>query len=154
MNDAYYTCAFLVFIFLNFLVFIFLVFHVLFCCLYTFPLLTHHSGAEVREPVGPIHFGGTERATTWMGYMEGAVQGGEQVAAHVVAELLGAAAAKDVFKAASPHVTVKALPLRMGAIERRLPSVPTFWSVIYVCAAVIVVTIAILVLLLLSRADQ
>jgi monoamine oxidase len=44
-------------------------------------------GTALREPVGPIHWAGTETATVWNGYMEGAVESGER-AAHEVIEAL------------------------------------------------------------------
>ena len=44
-------------------------------------------GSALRAPVGRIHFAGTETATDWNGYMEGAVQSGERAAAEVVAGL-------------------------------------------------------------------
>ena len=37
-------------------------------------------GAELREPVGRIHWAGAEHATRWSGYMEGAVRSGEEAA--------------------------------------------------------------------------
>lgn len=37
----------------------------------------------LREPVGRLHFAGTETATEWSGYMEGAVQAGERAAREV-----------------------------------------------------------------------
>ena len=40
-----------------------------------------------RAPIGPIHWAGTETATVWMGYMEGAAQAGERAAREVVAAL-------------------------------------------------------------------
>jgi monoamine oxidase len=42
-------------------------------------------GPALREPVGGIHWAGTETATVWSGYMEGALQAGERVAAEVLA---------------------------------------------------------------------
>jgi monoamine oxidase len=45
------------------------------------------SGRVLREPVGPLHWAGTETATRWCGYMDGAVQSGERAAAEVLAEL-------------------------------------------------------------------
>jgi monoamine oxidase len=42
-------------------------------------------GPALREPLGPIHWAGTETATVWSGYMEGALQAGERVAAEVLA---------------------------------------------------------------------
>jgi monoamine oxidase len=44
-------------------------------------------GHALREPVGPIHWAGTETAQVWSGYMDGAVRSGEQVARTVLAEL-------------------------------------------------------------------
>ena len=44
-------------------------------------------GHAPREPVGPIYWAGTETATTWSGYMDGAVQSGERAAAEVLASL-------------------------------------------------------------------
>ena len=44
-------------------------------------------GPALRDPVGPIHWSGTETATVWNGYMDGAVQSGQRVAREVLAEL-------------------------------------------------------------------
>jgi monoamine oxidase len=44
-------------------------------------------GPALREPVGRIHWAGTETATVWSGYMEGALQAGERVAAEVLGEI-------------------------------------------------------------------
>lgn len=44
-------------------------------------------GAALREPCGRIHWAGTETATEWMGYMDGALQSGERAAAEVIAQL-------------------------------------------------------------------
>ena len=40
-------------------------------------------GRHLRKPVGRIHWAGTETATYWNGYMDGAVSSGERVAAEV-----------------------------------------------------------------------
>jgi monoamine oxidase len=45
-------------------------------------------GAALREPVGRIHWAGTETSEVFCGYVDGAVRSGERVAAEV-AELLG-----------------------------------------------------------------
>jgi monoamine oxidase len=45
------------------------------------------SGPVLREPVGPLHWAGTETATRWCGYMDGAVQSGERAAAEVLEAL-------------------------------------------------------------------
>ncbi len=42
-------------------------------------------GPALRQPVGRIHWAGTETATVWSGYMEGALQAGERAAAEALA---------------------------------------------------------------------
>ena len=37
----------------------------------------------IREPIDCIYFAGTETATMWSGYMEGAIQAGERAAREV-----------------------------------------------------------------------
>ena len=44
-------------------------------------------GPAIRTPVGRIHWAGTETATLWTGYMDGAVRSGERAAAEVLARL-------------------------------------------------------------------
>lgn len=44
-------------------------------------------GPALREPVGGIHWAGTETSTYWMGFMDGAVRSGERVAKEVLAAL-------------------------------------------------------------------
>ena len=44
-------------------------------------------GTQLRAPVGPIHWAGTETATEWVGYFEGAIEAGERAAAAVHASL-------------------------------------------------------------------
>jgi monoamine oxidase len=44
-------------------------------------------GKALREPVGRIHWAGTETATVWNGYMSGAVESGERVAAEILTAL-------------------------------------------------------------------
>jgi monoamine oxidase len=41
-------------------------------------------GTAIRQPVGRIHWAGTETATYWSGYMDGAVSSGERVASEVI----------------------------------------------------------------------
>jgi monoamine oxidase len=40
-------------------------------------------GRVLREPVGRVHWAGTDTATEWNGYMDGAIQAGERAAAEV-----------------------------------------------------------------------
>jgi monoamine oxidase len=44
-------------------------------------------GRALRDPIGPIHWAGTETAAVWNGYMDGAVESGERAAAEVLAAL-------------------------------------------------------------------
>jgi monoamine oxidase len=41
-------------------------------------------GEALRAPVGRLHWAGTETATTWIGYMDGAVQSGQRAAAEIL----------------------------------------------------------------------
>ena len=44
-------------------------------------------GPSVRRPFGRVHWAGTETATYWSGYMDGAVSSGQRAAAEVLAKL-------------------------------------------------------------------
>jgi monoamine oxidase len=44
-------------------------------------------GPAIRNPVGKIHWAGTETSGYWNGYMDGAVRSGERAAAEVLAEI-------------------------------------------------------------------
>lgn len=44
-------------------------------------------GSALREPCGRLHWSGTETATEWMGYLEGAIQSGERAALEVATRL-------------------------------------------------------------------
>ncbi|MCW5890496.1 MAG: flavin monoamine oxidase family protein [bacterium] len=45
-------------------------------------------GPVLREPVGRIHWAGTDSATVWAGYMDGAIESGERAADAVLAGLV------------------------------------------------------------------
>jgi monoamine oxidase len=44
-------------------------------------------GPALRAPLGPLHWAGTETATRWCGFMDGAVRSGERAAAEALAAL-------------------------------------------------------------------
>jgi monoamine oxidase len=46
-------------------------------------------GPALREPVGPLHWAGTETATEWCGYLDGAVRSGHRAAEEVFKALQG-----------------------------------------------------------------
>ena len=51
------------------------------------PGVLHQVGHTLRRPYGRIHFAGTEAATSWPGYMEGALQSGERAGKEVLARV-------------------------------------------------------------------
>jgi monoamine oxidase len=51
------------------------------------PGVWHDFGHLLRQPVGRIHWAGTETATVWTGYMDGAVRSGQRAAREVQAAL-------------------------------------------------------------------
>jgi monoamine oxidase len=51
---------------------------------YAGPGVLHDYSTTLRAPEGPIHWAGTETATFWNGYMEGAVQAGERAAQEIL----------------------------------------------------------------------
>ncbi len=53
------------------------------------PGLLTGCGPALREPVGALHWAGTETATQWCGYIDGAISSGERAAAEVMAALAG-----------------------------------------------------------------
>lgn len=54
-----------------------------YAALFTPGTWTQH-GPALREPVGRIHWAGTETATVWCGYMDGAIQSGERAAQEIL----------------------------------------------------------------------
>ncbi|MBX7431105.1 FAD-dependent oxidoreductase [Mycobacterium sp. Y57] len=53
------------------------------------PLVWTSYGSALSAPIGAIHWAGTDTATHWSAYMEGAVEAGERAAQAVIAELAG-----------------------------------------------------------------
>lgn len=51
------------------------------------PGLMTRAGEGLRRPCGRIHFAGTETATRWAGYLDGAIESGERAAAEVLARV-------------------------------------------------------------------
>ncbi len=54
-----------------------------YAALFTPGAWTQH-GPALRAPVGPVHWAGTETATVWCGYMDGAIQSGERAAHEIL----------------------------------------------------------------------
>ncbi|HXQ61994.1 MAG TPA: flavin monoamine oxidase family protein [Acidimicrobiales bacterium] len=53
------------------------------------PGLLTDFGPALRDPVGPVHWAGTETATEWCGYIDGALSSGVRAAGEVLAALSG-----------------------------------------------------------------
>jgi monoamine oxidase len=63
---------------------------------YTPPGVLTAYGPAIRAPVGPIHWAGTETATVWNGYMDGAIQSGERAAREALAAIVPAGTPQPV----------------------------------------------------------
>jgi monoamine oxidase len=55
------------------------------------PGLWSDAGEALRRPHGRVHWAGTEAATRWAGFFDGAVRSGEEAAARVRQQLTDAA---------------------------------------------------------------
>ncbi|KAM7380233.1 hypothetical protein PAMP_003545 [Pampus punctatissimus] len=84
-------------------------------------ILTQY-GKVLREPVGRLFFAGTETATEWSGYMEGAVQAGERAAREVMCAM-GKIHQSQIWQEEPQSVEVPAIPFVTTFWERNMPSV-------------------------------
>uniref|UniRef100_A0A8C5ZCU0 Amine oxidase n=1 Tax=Marmota marmota marmota TaxID=9994 RepID=A0A8C5ZCU0_MARMA len=80
-------------------------------------------GRVLRQPVGRIFFAGTETATHWSGYMEGAVEAGERAAREIL-HAIGKIPEDEIWQPEPESVDVPARPITTTFLERHLPSVP------------------------------
>lgn len=79
--------------------------------------------------MGRIYFAGTETATHWSGYMEGAVEAGERAAVEVLTSL-GKVAKKDIRVQEPESEDVPAVEINHTFWERNLPSVAGLLKII------------------------
>uniref|UniRef100_A0A8C2JGY3 Amine oxidase n=1 Tax=Cyprinus carpio TaxID=7962 RepID=A0A8C2JGY3_CYPCA len=79
-------------------------------------------GRVLREPVGRLYFAGTETATEWSGYMEGAVQAGERASREILCAM-GKLHASQIWQPEPESLDVLAQPFVTTFWERNLPSV-------------------------------
>ncbi|KAK6195720.1 hypothetical protein SNE40_001088 [Patella caerulea] len=82
-------------------------------------------GKEIRRPVGKLYFAGTETATQWSGYMEGAIQAGERAAREIL-HTLGRLPYDQINQDEPQDMEVKARPFNRSFWEKNAPSVPGF----------------------------
>ncbi|XP_072270304.1 amine oxidase [flavin-containing]-like [Pyxicephalus adspersus] len=78
-------------------------------------------GSVIRTPVGRLYFAGTETATEWSGYMEGAIQAGERAAREVMCKM-GLIGEDQIWVPEPESEDVPALPITTTFLERNLPS--------------------------------
>jgi len=83
-------------------------------------LLTTY-GPVIREPVGQIYFAGTETATQWSGYMNGAVEAGERAAREIL-HSMGKIHSNDIVRAEPESVDFPAKPFDEDFWEKHMPS--------------------------------
>lgn len=93
------------------------------CYVSTFPTgVMSKYGKALREPFGRLYFAGTETATAWPGYMNGAVQAGERAAREVLCAMK--MIRKDEIWVEEPEFKgVKARPFELSFLERHPPHV-------------------------------
>ncbi|KAK7882334.1 hypothetical protein WMY93_028508 [Mugilogobius chulae] len=84
-------------------------------------ILTQY-GRVLREPFGRLYFAGTETATEWSGYMEGAVEAGERAAREIMCAM-GKLHPGQIWKPEPECLDVPALPFITTFWERNMPSV-------------------------------
>ncbi|XP_067133451.1 amine oxidase [flavin-containing] B-like isoform X2 [Centruroides vittatus] len=82
-----------------------------------------------KDPVGKMHFAGTETGTTWTGYMEGAIQAGERAAREVL-HAMGKIREEEIWQTEAPAKGVVDLPFKRTWWERNQPSVPGFFRLL------------------------
>ncbi|XP_063811696.1 amine oxidase [flavin-containing]-like isoform X2 [Pseudophryne corroboree] len=84
-------------------------------------ILTQY-GRVLRQPFGRIFFAGTETATEWSGYLEGAIQAGERAVREILFDL-GKIPESDIWMPEPQSLDIPALPIATTFWERSLPSV-------------------------------
>ncbi|XP_067879699.1 amine oxidase [flavin-containing] B-like isoform X2 [Heterodontus francisci] len=81
-------------------------------------------GEALRQPVGRIHFAGTELADEWAGYMDGAVQSGERAAHEILCEL-GRLTVEEMLQPEPLPAEAPRTPTESSWLMAALPSVDT-----------------------------
>ncbi|XP_063811694.1 amine oxidase [flavin-containing] A-like [Pseudophryne corroboree] len=78
-------------------------------------------GSVIRKPVGKLYFAGTETATSWSGYMEGAIEAGERAAREIMCKM-GLLTEHQIWVPEPESTDVPALPITTTFLERNLPT--------------------------------
>ncbi|KAG8191607.1 hypothetical protein JTE90_018539 [Oedothorax gibbosus] len=98
-------------------------------------------GKELRTPVDRLYFAGTETATAWSGYMEGAVQAGERAAREILYKM-GKITQDRIWQEEPQSQDVVPKPFEDSFGEKYTPSVPGFLKFITLSTVVGVATVA------------
>jgi monoamine oxidase len=91
---------------------------------YMAPRVMTSFGRALREPQGRLYFAGTETATVWSGYMDGAVQAGERAAKEILYEL-GRCDKDEIYALEMSEDTARNHQFEPGFSEKYLPSKPS-----------------------------
>ncbi|XP_064470807.1 amine oxidase [flavin-containing] B-like [Ornithodoros turicata] len=83
----------------------------------------------LRDPIGRMYFAGTETATQWSGYINGAIQAGERAAKEVL-HSMGKIPMEEVWAPAPASDLLEAVPFVDTFWEKHLPSVPGFLTLL------------------------
>ncbi|GFU52699.1 amine oxidase [Nephila pilipes] len=86
-------------------------------------------GKAIRVPIDRMHFAGTETATKWSGYMDGAVESGERAAREVL-HRMGKINRDQIWTEEPPSQDVVALNVEECFVEKCLPSITGFLKTI------------------------
>ncbi|XP_076352812.1 amine oxidase [flavin-containing] B-like [Tachypleus tridentatus] len=78
-------------------------------------------GRVLREPIGRMYFSGTETATYWSGYLEGAIEAGERSAREVL-NAMGLLSSHLIWQEETPSDIIPNKPFEASFLERNLPS--------------------------------
>lgn len=93
------------------------------CYVSTFPTgVMSRYGKTLREPFLRVYFAGTETATTWPGYMNGAVQAGERAAREVL-HAMQLIDEDEIWVEEPEFKDIPAMPFERSFLERHPPSV-------------------------------
>ncbi|OXB55513.1 hypothetical protein ASZ78_001365 [Callipepla squamata] len=87
------------------------------------PGIMYSYGRVIRQPIDRIYFAGTETATQWSGYMEGAVQAGERAAREILYHM-GKIPKNEIWMPEPESKDVPSRPFTTTFWERNLPSAP------------------------------
>ncbi|XP_064456656.1 amine oxidase [flavin-containing] A-like [Ornithodoros turicata] len=93
------------------------------CYVSTYPTgVMSRYGRTIREPFLRVYFAGTETATTWPGYMNGAVQAGERSAREVL-HAMQLISKNEIWVPEPEFKEIPSVPFERSFLERHPPSV-------------------------------